>query len=171
MEIWRYGDMEVTGVNWTFPSCFLLLFSSYWISARYKWRRHGFYHLPLEGDFPRAPDPPKGHPRAVQIGSGIYEAVRGRTSLDSFFFFSSCTGMQPRRSADKEGDDVMAAGLWQGNRPSAQYIVRWCECSCTPSITLPIESTSFSNPRVQPYLHSYTRPYTDVRPYTCRGCN
>src|ERR1700681_3965146 len=84
MEIWRYGDMEVTGVNWTFPSCFLLLFSSYWISARYKWRRHGFYHLPLEVDFPRAPDPPKGHPRAVPIGCGIYEAVRGRTSLDLF---------------------------------------------------------------------------------------
>src|ERR1700694_4563177 len=76
MEIWIYGDMEVTGVNWTFPSCFLLLFSSYWISARYKWRRHGFYHLPLEVDFHRAPDPPKGLPRAVAIGSGIYEALR-----------------------------------------------------------------------------------------------
>ena len=22
----------------------------------------GFYHLPLEVEFPRAPDPPKGHP-------------------------------------------------------------------------------------------------------------
>ena len=37
----------------------------HWISARYKWRRHGF--LPpldrsqVEVEFPRAPDPPKGH--------------------------------------------------------------------------------------------------------------
>jgi hypothetical protein len=46
----------------------------------------GFYHLPLEVEFPRAPDPPKGHPAAVPIGSGIYEAVRWRMSLDLYFF-------------------------------------------------------------------------------------
>jgi hypothetical protein len=67
----------------------------------------GFYHLPLEVEFPRAPDPPKGHPRVVPIGCGIYEAVRGRMSLDLLSFFSSCM-QQPRRTADKEGDNVMA---------------------------------------------------------------
>jgi hypothetical protein len=30
-----------------------------WFSARYKQRRHGFYHLLLDVQFPRAPDPPK----------------------------------------------------------------------------------------------------------------
>ena len=69
----------------------------------------GFYHLPLEVDFPVHRIRREAAVMAP-IGSGIYEAVRGRTSLDSFFFFSSCTGMQPRRSADKEGDDVMVAG-------------------------------------------------------------
>jgi len=45
-----------------------------------------FYHLPLEVEFPRAPNPPKGHPRAEPTGRGIYEAVQGRTSLDLYFF-------------------------------------------------------------------------------------
>jgi hypothetical protein len=73
----------------------------------------GFYHLPLEVEFPRAPDPPKGYPRAVPIGSGIYEAVRWRTSLD-LSFSSHVRVSQPRGSAAREGDDVTAAGRWPG---------------------------------------------------------
>jgi hypothetical protein len=46
----------------------------------------GFYYLPLEVEFPCAPDPPKGHPGAVLIGSGIDEAVRVHMSLDLYFF-------------------------------------------------------------------------------------
>jgi hypothetical protein len=55
------GDMEVSGSIGRF---LVSLFSSslVWILARYKWRRHGFYHLPLEVEFPPAPDPPKGCP-------------------------------------------------------------------------------------------------------------
>jgi len=38
----------------------------HWISARYKWRRPGFSPPPnrsqVQVEFPRAPDPPKGHP-------------------------------------------------------------------------------------------------------------
>jgi len=55
------GDMD-DGITF---GCFLvdLLYSSLlWILARYKWRRHGFYHLPMEVEFPRAPDPPIGCP-------------------------------------------------------------------------------------------------------------
>jgi hypothetical protein len=39
----------------------LLFFSPLWISARYKWRQHGLLPPPLAVEFPRAPDPPKGH--------------------------------------------------------------------------------------------------------------
>jgi len=52
----RYGGLDHF---WMF---LVSLFSSSLlrISARYKWRRHGFYHLQMEVEFPRAPDPPKG---------------------------------------------------------------------------------------------------------------
>jgi len=66
--------------------CFLVsLFSSslLWISARYKWRRHGFLpppdHSQVEVEFPRAPDPAKGRHRAVPIGCGTYGLIRLRT--------------------------------------------------------------------------------------------
>jgi len=63
--------------------CFLvdLLSSSHLcISARYKWRRHGFYHLPMEVEFCRAPDPPKVWPVRYRSVAGLidsYEYVRG----------------------------------------------------------------------------------------------
>jgi len=55
------GDMEV---SWSIGRFLVSLFSSslLWILAWYKWRRHGFYHLPLEVEFPPGPDPPKGCP-------------------------------------------------------------------------------------------------------------
>jgi len=40
----------------------------------------GFYHLPMEVEFPRAPDPPKGRHWAVPIGCGTYAFVWLRTS-------------------------------------------------------------------------------------------
>ena len=75
------GDME----DRITLGCFLVhLFSSTlrWISARYKWRRHGF--LPpsesqVEVDFPHALDPPKGRHWAVPIGCGTYGFIRLRT--------------------------------------------------------------------------------------------
>jgi hypothetical protein len=51
------------------------------ITARYKWRRHGFYHLPLEVAFPHPPDPPKGRLEWYRLVVGLmisYEYVRGR---------------------------------------------------------------------------------------------
>ena len=48
----------------------------------------------------------------VPIGSGTYEFVRLRTRHDClmlFLSFSLVRYMQPRRSAPKEGDNVMAA--------------------------------------------------------------
>jgi len=55
------GDMD-DGITF---GCFLVdvLYSSLlWILARYKWRRHRLYQLPMEVEFPRAPDPPIGCP-------------------------------------------------------------------------------------------------------------
>jgi len=95
---------------WMF-SCLSLLFSS-WISAQYKWRRHGFYHLPLELEFPRAPDPPKGRPVRYRSVAGLirsYEYVC-RTFVWLFSFLSLYGGLQPRGSALKDGDDVTAGG-------------------------------------------------------------
>ena len=79
-----------------------LFFSSLyflWISAQYKWRRHGF--LPpaeisqVEAEFPRAPDPPNGY-HMVLIGCGTYGFVRLRTLngyLIVVILFYSCTGL------------------------------------------------------------------------------
>jgi hypothetical protein len=42
----------------------LTLFTFLWISAQYKWCRHGFLPPPgtsqVEVEFPRAPNPPRG---------------------------------------------------------------------------------------------------------------
>jgi hypothetical protein len=106
-DIWR---------TWRFPGQLEVSFSSLLFSSLIGSRAGingvgmGFYHLPQQVEFPRAPDPPKGQPYVVPIGSGIYEAVRGRMSLDLLSFSSHVRVWQPRGSAAREGDDVMAAG-------------------------------------------------------------
>jgi len=112
VEIWRTVSLWM----------FLLLLSSLfftslllWISAQYKWRRHGFLPPPeisqVEVEFPRAPDPPNGY-HMVLIGCGTYGFVRLRTLngclIVSFPFLLLSGFMQPRGSAPKEGDNVMA---------------------------------------------------------------
>jgi hypothetical protein len=85
------------------------------ISARYTWRRHGFKPPPersqLEVEFPRALDMPKCY-SMVPIGCGTYEFVWERMRHDfliSFFLsFTVVRFMQPRRSAPKEGNNLMA---------------------------------------------------------------
>jgi len=71
----RYGGRDQF---WMF-SCFsLLFFSSLWIWARYKWRRHGFLPPTNGGEFPCAPDPPKGRLDLYQSVAGLmilYEYV------------------------------------------------------------------------------------------------
>jgi hypothetical protein len=84
-----------------------------WISAQYKWRRQGFLPPPeisqVEVEFPRAPDPPNGY-HMVLIGCGTYGFVHLRTLngclVVSFLLLYGF--MQPRGSAPKEGDNVMA---------------------------------------------------------------
>ena len=71
------------GVTLDVPFFYFLLFSLLlWISAQYKWRRHGFLPPPeisqVEVEFPRAPDPPNGY-HMVLIGCGTYGFVRLRT--------------------------------------------------------------------------------------------
>jgi len=64
-----------------------------------------------EVELPRVPNPPKGY-RTVPIGCGTYEFVQVRTRHDClmlFLSFSLVRYMQPRRSAHKEGDNIMAA--------------------------------------------------------------
>ena len=103
------------GVTLDVPSFSSLLFTSLllWISAQYKWRRHGFLPPPeisqVEVEFPRAPDPPNGY-HTVLIGCGTYGFVHLRTLngclVVSFLLLYGF--MQPRGSAPKEGDNVMA---------------------------------------------------------------
>ena len=72
------------GVTLNVPSLSSFLFTSLllWISAQYKWRRHGILPPPeisqVEVEFPRAPDPPNGY-HIVLIGCGTYGFVRLRT--------------------------------------------------------------------------------------------
>jgi hypothetical protein len=88
-------------INWAFLLLFLLfsiLYILHWISARYKWRRHGFYHLRISVNgrwsFPVRRIRRKGH-RTVPIGCGTFELVRVRTRHDclmlSLPFHFSCT--------------------------------------------------------------------------------
>ena len=109
VEIWR------TVFLWMFLLSLSLLFTSLllWISAQYKWRRHGFLPPPeisqVEVEFPRAPDPPNGY-HTVLIGCGAYGFVHLRTLngclVVSFLLLYGF--MQPRGSAPKEGDNVTA---------------------------------------------------------------
>jgi len=110
---WRFGGRCHFGCSFFLFSFFTALLL--WISAQYKWRRHGFLPPPeisqVEVEFPRAPDPPNGY-HTVLIGCGTYGFVRLRTlngCLIVFFPFLLLYGiMQPRGSAPKEGDNVMA---------------------------------------------------------------
>ena len=72
---WRYGGREHF---WRF-SCFfsssLLFFGS---RPGTNGVGMGFYLLPLEVEFPRAPDPLKGRHWAVPVGCGTYGFVRLR---------------------------------------------------------------------------------------------
>ena len=87
------------GVTLDVPSFSSLLFTSLllWISAQYKWHRHGFLPPPetsqVEVEFPCAPDPPNGY-HTVLIGCGTYGFVRLRM-LNSYLIivilFYSCT--------------------------------------------------------------------------------
>jgi len=95
VEIWR------TVLCWMFLLALSLLFTSLllWISAQYKWRRHGFLPPPeigqVEVEFPRAPDPLNGY-HTVLIGCGTYGFVRLHTLngyLIVFIRFYSCTGL------------------------------------------------------------------------------
>jgi hypothetical protein len=75
----------------------------------------GFYHLPLEVEVPCATDPQRGHLMRYRLVVGLmkpYKGIRAWTLLHSFF--SHVRVWQPRGSAAREGDDVMAAGQWPG---------------------------------------------------------
>ena len=59
----RGGGTEDMEALWTLHcTVFLhfLLFPFERILARYKWRQHKFYHLPMEVEFTREPNLPKG---------------------------------------------------------------------------------------------------------------
>jgi len=65
----------------------------------------------VEVEFPRAPDPPNGY-HMVLMGCGTYGLVRLHTwngcFIVSFPFLLLYGYIQPRGSAPKEGDNVMA---------------------------------------------------------------
>jgi len=112
VEIWRMVSLWMFLLSPLFSSLnFLLPF----ISAQNKWCRHWFLPPPeicqVEVKCSGPPDPPNGC-HTVLIGSGTYGFVHLGT-LDgcwiisfSFLLLNGC--MQPRWSAPKEGDIVMA---------------------------------------------------------------
>ena len=94
---WRFGGRCHFGCSFFLFSCFTALLL--WISAQYKWRRHGFLPPPeisqVKVEFPRVPDPPNGYHTAL-IGCGTYGFVRLRTLngyLIVFILFYYCTGL------------------------------------------------------------------------------
>jgi hypothetical protein len=103
------------GVTLAVPSFSSLYFLLLWISAQNKWRRHGFLPPPdisqVEVEFPCAPDLPNGY-HTVLFGCGTCGFVRLRRLkgclIVSFPFLLLYGIMQPRGSAPREGDNVMA---------------------------------------------------------------
>ena len=89
------------GVTLDVPSFSSLLFTwlLLWISAQYKWRRHGFLPPPeisqLEVECPHAPNLQNSY-QMVLIGCGTYRFVRLRT-LNGYLIvsihFYTCTGL------------------------------------------------------------------------------
>jgi hypothetical protein len=61
--------VEIMDLSGSIGRFLVSLFSSshLWISALYKCLRHGFYHLPLGVEFPRAPDPQNGCPLRYRL--------------------------------------------------------------------------------------------------------
>jgi len=113
VDIWRAVSLWMFFLSSLFPC---LLFSSLLrISAQYKWRRHGSLPSPeiiqVEMEFPCARDLPNGY-HTVLICCGTHGFIRWRTlngCLIVFFPFLLLFGyMQPKESAPKEGDNVMA---------------------------------------------------------------
>jgi hypothetical protein len=66
VEIRRTVSLWMFLLSLVFSSVYFFTSLLHWISAQYKWRRHGFLPPPetsqVEVEFPRAPDPPKGCP-------------------------------------------------------------------------------------------------------------
>ena len=103
------------GINF---GCFLVsLFSSslLWISARYKWRRHGFLPpvngcgvSPCARSAERSPFSSSNQYRDLWFRTSTYAAGTYNASF-TFLSFSLVQFLQPRRSAPKEGDNVTAA--------------------------------------------------------------
>jgi len=67
----------------------------------------GFCHLPLEVEFPRAPDPPNDS-QIVRDRAWDFVIVRGHTRAVSFEFCCMYGGCQPGNCALKRGDHVTA---------------------------------------------------------------
>jgi hypothetical protein len=103
------------GVILAVPSFGSLYFLLLWISAQYKWRQHGFLPPPeisqVEVEFLCAPDPPNAY-HTVLFGCGTYGFVSlhrmNGCLIVSFSFLLLYGIMQPRWSAPKVGDNVMA---------------------------------------------------------------
>jgi hypothetical protein len=105
------------GVILGVPSFSCLLFRSFllWISAQYIWHRHRLLPSPdtsqVEVEFRCVPYPQNGY-HTVLIGCGTYGFLRLRM-LNGYLidFFTSqllYRFMQPRGSAPKVGDNIMA---------------------------------------------------------------
>ena len=97
---WRIGGLGISLL-------FLIPFSSFGSRPGTNGVGTGFYHLPLEVEFPRAPDPPNNY-QTVPDQAWDFVIVWGRTRAFSFEFCCMYKGWQPESSALKRRDDVTA---------------------------------------------------------------
>jgi hypothetical protein len=78
----------------SFSSLYFSSFSSYWISARYKWRRHGFLPPTTGGGVSPCTGSPRGHLMRCQSAAGFMKPYEGvRAWIFTSFLLFSCTGM------------------------------------------------------------------------------
>jgi hypothetical protein len=175
---WNYGGRCHLGCS--FPS---LVFTSLllWISAQYRWSRHGFLPPPeisqVQLDFLHVRDPANGY-HTVLISCGTYGFVGLRTlngCLIVYFLFLLLSGiMQHRASAHKEGDNVIARLHMTFPGPGNSRLIQTACHECLISsdnlsyLNFPHTTLQYWHPHLQSYLPIFLtmRPYSGVCLYT-----
>jgi len=152
---------------------FLIPFSSFGSRPGTNGVGTGFYHLPLEVEFPRAPDPPNDY-RMVPDRAWDFVIVRGRTRAFSFEFRCMYGGWQPGSSALKRGDNVTARHVICPAPGNCTHIVIATTLRSLPKILLLTSPLDLTRAPCATVYHNIrripTQPDAGIRALT-RCCN
>jgi len=162
---------------------FPLYFFTFWITAQYKWHRHGFLPPPetsqVEVEFPCALDPLKGCPQRYCLVVGLMGSyIWVRWTVVSLFpsIYDLVWVWQPGGTAFKEGNNVTERRHVTSPRPgNTLFIYCWLTTSLRSLAIIllkqPYTTLHYWHPRLQQILLLYLprRPYTGLCLYIRNG--